>query len=48
MDAPDVSRPAELLLDALGVIRWAAFSESINVRTHAEVILQAAQTFGSG
>jgi peroxiredoxin len=43
-DPPDISRPAEILLDASGIVRWVAFPESINVRTHPEAILAAAAT----
>jgi peroxiredoxin len=44
-DDKDISRPAELLLDANGVIRWAAFSESINARTHPETISEAKKRY---
>ena len=44
-DGKDISRPAEYLLDGNGVVRWAAFSETINARTHPEAILQARRRF---
>ena len=35
----DVSRPANLLLDANGVIRWSAFTDNFRVRPHPDDIL---------
>ena len=40
----DIARPASLLLDRQGVIRWAAFTENIRVRPHADVILEKARS----
>ena len=38
----NIARPANLLLDGGGVIRWAVFTDNIRVRTHpAEVLEQA-------
>jgi peroxiredoxin len=39
----DIPRPANLLLDAQGVIRWAVFTENVRVRPHPEAILEAAK-----
>jgi peroxiredoxin len=39
----DISRPANLLLDTQGVIRWAAFTDNIHVRPHPEAVLGAAK-----
>jgi len=44
-DGKDISRPAEYLLDENGVIRWAAFSETVNARTHPEAILEAQRRY---
>ena len=38
----DIARPATLLLDKEGVVRWAAYTESVNARPLPEAILQAA------
>lgn len=37
----DISRPAVLLLDESGVIRWAMFTENIRVRVRPEALLAA-------
>jgi hypothetical protein len=39
----DISRPADLLLDGQGVIRWAMFTDNIRVRAHPEALLDAAR-----
>lgn len=39
----DIARPANLLLDREGIIRWAMFTDNIRVRPHPEVLLQAAR-----
>ena len=39
----DIARPANLLLDASGVIRWAAFTDNIRVRPHPDALLLAAR-----
>jgi peroxiredoxin len=39
----DISRPADLLLDPQGVIRWAMFTDNIRVRAHPEALLEAAR-----
>lgn len=39
----NISRPANLLLDGAGVIRWAMFTDSINVRAHPEALLEVAK-----
>jgi peroxiredoxin len=39
----DIARPADLLLDGDGVIRWAHFTENIRVRPHPEEILAQAK-----
>lgn len=38
----DISRPAVLLLDRQGMIRWAMFTDNIRVRARPEALLQAA------
>lgn len=35
------ARPAVLLLDAAGVIRWAMFTENFRVRVHPDALLAA-------
>jgi peroxiredoxin len=39
----DIARPADLLLDDQGVIRWARFTDNIRVRPHPEEILAEAK-----
>lgn len=39
----DIARPAVLLLDGKGVIRWAMFTDNFRVRAHPEALLRAAQ-----
>lgn len=39
----DISRPAVLLLDGKGVIRWAMFTDNVRVRAHPEALLEAAK-----
>lgn len=39
----DIARPAVLLLDGQGVIRWAMFTDNFRVRAHPEALLQAAK-----
>ncbi len=39
----DIARPADLLLDSNGVIRWAMFTDNIRVRARPEAVLQAAE-----
>jgi peroxiredoxin len=43
MDGRDISRPAEFLVDAAGVVRWANLTGDLRVRATADEILQAAQ-----
>ncbi|HEY4221638.1 MAG TPA: redoxin domain-containing protein [Myxococcota bacterium] len=38
----DVARPADLVLDKDGVVRWAAFTDNFRIRTHPDAILEAA------
>jgi peroxiredoxin len=40
----DISRPAELLVDSTGTVRWANFTEDIRVRARSEEMLAAAKT----
>ena len=42
-DGADISRPAVLLLDRQGVIRWAMFTDNVRVRAHPDVLLKAAR-----
>lgn len=39
----DIARPADLLLDREGVIRWAMFTDNIRVRAHPDALLKAAK-----
>lgn len=39
----DIARPAVLLLDGQGVIRWAMFTDNFRVRAHPEALLAAAR-----
>lgn len=39
----DIARPAVLLLDGQGVIRWAMFTDNFRVRARPEALLQAAK-----
>ena len=41
--AQAISRPAVLLLDREGVIRWAMFTDNVRVRVHPEALLEAAK-----
>lgn len=38
-----IARPADLLLDGKGVIRWAMFTENVRVRAHPDALLEAAK-----
>lgn len=38
----DIARPAELLLDREGVIRWLMFTDNLRVRVRPEEVLDAA------
>lgn len=39
----DISRPANLVLDGQGVIRWAIFTDNIRVRPPPDALLEAAK-----
>jgi peroxiredoxin len=39
----DIARPADLLLDGNGVIRWAMFTDNYRIRPHPEALLEAAR-----
>jgi len=39
----DIARPAVLLLDREGVVRWAKFTDNIRVRVRPEALLEAAK-----
>jgi len=39
----DIPRPAELLLDGKGIIRWAMFTDNIRVSPHPDALLDAAK-----
>lgn len=41
-DGQDISRPAEILLDGQGVIRWAVFSDNLRVAPRPETVLEEA------
>jgi len=40
---PDISRPAEFLVDSSGIVRWVNFTEDVRVRARADEILTAAK-----
>jgi peroxiredoxin len=42
-DGHDISRPAELLVDRSGTVRWENFTEDVRVRPRAEEMLAAAR-----
>jgi peroxiredoxin len=42
-DDVDIARPADLLLDGQGVVRWAMFTDDIRVRARPEALLEAAR-----
>lgn len=39
----DISRPANILIDRQGVIRWEVFTESIRIRPHPDDVLKVAR-----
>ena len=39
----DISRPANLLLDGQGTIRWATFTDNLRVCVPPEAVLEAAK-----
>jgi peroxiredoxin len=41
--ASSIARPANLLVDGNGVIRWAMFTENVRVRVHPAELLEAAK-----
>jgi peroxiredoxin len=43
VETSDIARPAELLLDGQGVIRWAMFTDNWRVRARPEALLRAAK-----
>lgn len=42
-DSTGISRPATLLVDGQGVIRWAMFTDNVRVRAHPDALLKAAR-----
>lgn len=42
-DGQDIARPAEILVDGQGVIRWVMFTDNLRVRARPEMVLEAAQ-----
>ena len=40
-DGADISRPAELLIDATGTVRWANYTGSVTARARPQQVLQA-------
>ena len=42
-DGGDIARPAEILIDGEGVVRWVMFTDNIRVRARPEQVLEAAQ-----
>jgi len=45
-EGADIARPAEFLIDAAGIVRWAGLTDSIAVRTRPEVVLKAIDDLG--
>ena len=43
VDGHDIARPAEFLVDASGVVRWANLTDDIRVRARPEQILEQAR-----
>jgi peroxiredoxin len=43
LGSSDIARPANLLLDGQGIIRWAMFTENWRVRARPEALLEAAK-----
>lgn len=43
-DGGDISRPAEFLVDARGIVRWVNFTEDIRVRAKADEMLAVANS----
>ncbi len=43
VDGRDIARPAELLLDSSGTVRWVNYTEDYRVRARPEQILTAAR-----
>jgi peroxiredoxin len=39
----DIARPADILLDGQGTVRWAMFTDNFRVRAHPDVLLAAAK-----
>jgi len=39
MGGADISRPAELLIDPAGTVRWVDLTEDLRVRTRPETVL---------
>ena len=42
-DGHDIARPAELLIDSSGTVRWTNFTEDVRVRARAQEMLKAAE-----
>jgi len=40
MGGADISRPAELLIDPTGTVRWVDLTEDLRVRTRPETVLE--------
>jgi len=43
VDGHDIARPAEFLIDASGVVRWANLTDDIRVRARPQQILEQAR-----
>ena len=43
MNGADIARPAEILVDTAGTVRWVNFTEDLRVRARAEELLNAAR-----
>jgi peroxiredoxin len=43
MNAKDIARPAEFLVDASGVVRWRNLTEDLRIRATPEDVLKGAQ-----
>jgi peroxiredoxin len=43
-DGHDIARPAEILIDSAGVVRWINLTDDLRVRARPEQMLQAAKS----
>jgi peroxiredoxin len=48
VDGKDIARPAELLIDPNGIVRWVNLTGDLRVRARPEEVLQAFDKIASG